>query len=69
MSDRLLRPPSADLISFRSLRDLRHAPARFRHDTVSIGLRLIDLALKIGARGLHVAESVDHLRRRVAIKF
>jgi hypothetical protein len=52
-------------ISFCSLRDLRHAPTRLRHHPVGVGLRLVDRALEICARRLHVTESRDHLRWRI----
>ena len=52
-------------IGFGGLQDLRGAAARFRHHAVGVGLRLVLRTFKIGARGLHVAEGVDHLRRRV----
>jgi hypothetical protein len=52
-------------IGFRVLHDLRGASARFRHDLVGVALRLVLHALGVGARGLHVAESVDHLRGRI----
>src|SRR5262245_21377917 len=53
------------LVGLCSLRDLRHPAACFRHDAVSVGLRLVNGALKIGARGLNIAESIDHLCRRI----
>ena len=44
---------------------LRHLAARLRHHAVGVSLRLVDRAIEIDARGLHVAEGVDHLRRRI----
>ena len=59
LGDRLL------LVAFGDLQDLRGASARVGDDAVGIGLRLVLQPLEVGARGLHVAERVDHLRRRV----
>ena len=52
-------------IGFGVLGDLGGAAACFRHDPVGVGLRLVLRPLQIRARRLHVAEGVDHLRRRV----
>ncbi len=52
-------------IGFGGLGDLGGAAARFRNHAVGVGLRLVLRALEIGAGGLHVAEGVDHLRRRI----
>ena len=59
LGDRLL------LVAFGDLQDLRGASARVGNDAVGIGLRLVLQPLEVGARGLHVAERVDHLRRRI----
>ena len=53
------------LVTFGDLQDLRGAAARVGNDTVGIALRLVLQPLEVGARGLHVAERVDHLRGRV----
>ena len=53
------------LVTFGDLQDLRGAAARVGNDAVGIGLRLVLQPLEVGARGLHVAERVDHLRGRV----
>src|SRR5262249_38674371 len=52
-------------IGFGVLDDLGGAAARFRHDSIGVGLRFVLCALEIGARRLHVAEGVDYLRRRI----
>ena len=59
LGDRLL------LVAFGDLDDLRGAALGVGNDAVGIGLGLVLQALEIGARGLHVAERVDHLRRRI----
>src|SRR6266496_6352438 len=62
-------PNSRSMVSrymrWHGLGDLRHAPARFRHDAVGVGLRLVLGALGVDTRRLHVAECVDDLRRRI----
>ena len=57
--DRLL------LVAFGDLENLRRASLRIGNDAVGIGLRLVLQALQVGLRRLHVAERVDHLRRRI----
>ena len=52
-------------IGFGVLDDLGGAAARFRHDAIGVGLRLVLRPLEIGARRLHVAEGVDDLGRRI----
>ncbi len=47
------------------LGDLGGTAAGLRYDAVGIGLRLVLRAFEIGARGLHVAERVDDLGRRI----
>ena len=59
LGDRLL------LVAFGDLQDLRGASLGVGNDAVGIGLRLVLQPLEIGARRLHVAERVDHLRRRI----
>ena len=59
LGDRLL------LVAFGDLQDLRGASLGVGNDAVGIGLGLVLQPLEIGARRLHVAERVDHLRRRI----
>ena len=59
LGDRLL------LVAFGALQDALGLAARLRHDLVGVGEGLVLQALLVGARGLHVAERVDHLRRRI----
>ena len=48
-----------------ALQDALGIAARLRDDAVGVGRRLVLQALLVGAGGLHIAEGVDHLGRRV----
>jgi hypothetical protein len=52
-------------IGLGRLGDLRGAAARFRHHPVGVGLGLVLRPLGVGTRRLHVAEGIEHLRRRI----
>ena len=56
---------AAEAYREQTVAEAKGATARFRNAAVGIGLRFVLRALGIGARRLHVAECVDHLRRRI----
>ena len=53
------------LVGLRVLADVLGLAARARQDVVGVGFRLVARALLVGARALHVVESVDHRQRRL----
>ena len=59
LGDRLL------LVALGALQDALGLAARLRHHLVGVGVGLVLQPLLVGARGLHVAEGVDDLGRRV----